>query len=100
LAGRRKMKGLEVQSISWNRHSSKYTPARRGSQLREQKKSFTTEFPGSYQKIVISYEIDGDGGSIRAEIIDPESGKVVREIDVKPSSSRAFSKGPFFEAAF
>jgi len=49
-------------------------------------------------KLLISYEINRDSGAIRAKMVDPESGKIIREIEVKPELRMLYAKGSFFES--
>jgi len=49
-------------------------------------------------RLLISYEINRDNGAISAKMINPESGRVVREIDVKPPVRPMQGKGSLFES--
>jgi hypothetical protein len=42
--------------------------------------------------------MDSVSGAIRAQIIDSESGNVIREFDVKPGTSTTFHKSIFLES--
>ncbi len=92
------MNTLNVQPISWNQLSGKYVPVKRGPQWQEQKGSFPTGSAKGPEKLLISYKIDHASGAISAEIIDSESGKVIREINVKPAIFMTLQKGSFFES--
>jgi hypothetical protein len=94
-----KMNTSHVRSISWNQFSLKYDPLKRGSQGQDQENLFF--HPGSSkgpERSLISYKIDSAHGAIKAEIIDSKSGKVIREIKVKPDISMIFPKGSFFDS--
>jgi len=87
-----------TQSISWNRHFRGHVLVNRESQGQDQGNSFPTGFSQGSEKSFISYKIDSVHGAIRAEIIGSESGKVIREIVVKPDTSMIFKKGSFFDS--
>lgn len=77
-------------------HRNVARPARPG--ISSKKQSFSIgPFTGP-EKVLILYEINSDNGAIKAKLIDPASGRVIREIDVKPESPMIEEKGLFFES--
>lgn len=88
-----------VQSVSWNQHFREHVPVKRGSQEQDQKNLFFHPVSSKgLEKSLISYKIDKVKGSITAEVVDSESGKVIRQIEVKPDISMIFQKGSLFES--
>jgi uncharacterized FlaG/YvyC family protein len=94
----KKMHASHVQSISWDQHFREYAPVKRETPEEEQERSFPISSSKGPGKSLISYKIDSANGAIKAEIIDSKSGKVVREIEVKPDISMIFSKGFFIDS--
>ena len=90
LNGGRESRGLQQQAIAVQ--SQKAEIAREGNDHPDGLLPFA-------RKTVISYEINSSSGAIRAKMIDPESGRVLREIEVRPALRGDKEKGTLLEVA-
>ncbi len=104
------MEDLQGNIISSWRHALKFKPVSRGTQrqeqvvqpekiavVREKYSHFRVPFTGP-EKLLLSYEINSHSGAIMAKMVDPETGKTIREIEVKPEVRMFYEKGSFFES--
>lgn len=87
-----------AQSISWYQHFREYVRVKRESQGEEQERTFPIGSPSYPEKSLISYKIDSTSVAIKAEITDSKTGKVIREIEVKPDISMIFPKAFFIDS--
>jgi len=78
------------------KHGNAARPAKAGTPAKKH-----SHFIGPFirpDQVLISYKINDENGAIKAHIINAESGKVIREIDVKPPVRLMYGKGSLFKS--